>query len=123
MGLQGLSQFLKRYKNISRTLTPVQHIGSYDHILVDMNAMLFSRRPIGSLLKKFTNEMKVIRGRVLCSKSLFFSADGVAPLGKIFLQRNRRKDDSFLRFTVGSQFLSDIDNGLEKMATKFVNSI
>jgi 5'-3' exonuclease len=123
----GIKDFQKNLKVYYEQAYSGKYLNNYDHVLVDLNYVLHYcsygvkyEDDIYDKIYKFFNDILEV---LIPTKSLIITSDGVAPLAKIILQRQRRlnikktsKDDGFnsIIFTYGTKFMDSLYDKLKK---------
>lgn len=111
-------------KNVSYVL--------FDHIYIDLNYLLhmfYNEKTLDDKILKLEDTILYICKTYIPTKSVNLVCDGVAPLAKLLLQRERRlaearKSDkiefnsSSLNFTPGTTFIKTLDTKLNKLKNK-----
>lgn len=117
----GIKDFQKNLKANYEQAYSNHYLNNYDHILVDLNYVLhycsYSIKYEDDIYDKIYNFFDNILELITPTKTLVITSDGVAPLAKIILQRQRRlnikkssKDDGFssIIFTYGTKFMNTL---------------
>ena len=121
MGIQNFSRFLASF-GVKRA----QPFNSYDHLLIDGNGYLYSRKNVSFVVSRLRNELLNLKGQHKPRRSVFFTLDGVPPSGKIIQQHQRRAcalDGAKIYApkmlaTPGTHFMSQIDAELKQIGPK-----
>ncbi len=127
----GITNFHKMIKEKYTGAFKKKWMQSYDHVYVDLNYVLhfcsYSSNSEDEVLNKLYNFFDNVLAELIPTKSLTVCSDGVAPLAKLILQRQRRlnvsrnvanktnlDDNSFntMLFTPGTSFMKNLKSKL-----------
>ena len=133
----GITNFHKMIKQHYASAFKSQWIETYDHVYVDINYVLhycsFSSKTEDEVIAKLCSFFISVISELVPTKTLTVCTDGVAPLAKLLLQRQRRlgisrnlkqETDSFskLIFTPGTDFMENLQNKLENFF-KYIENV
>jgi hypothetical protein len=123
----GIKDFQKNLKANYEKAYSNNYLSSYDHVLVDLNYVLhycsYSVKCEDDIYEKIYKFFDDILGFLTPTKTVVITTDGVAPLAKIVLQRQRRltikktsKESSFnsIIFTYGTKFMNSLYGKLKE---------
>jgi len=130
MGINKFYSWLRSKYSNAFSVYPHKTEVMFDHIYIDLNYllhMLYSEKTLKDKIKRLYDIILDICKKYTPLVSLNLFCDGVAPLAKLLLQRERRlqearKDidvaNSSLNFTPGTQFIDTLDEKLDELKTK-----
>ena len=107
-----------------------KHLEYYDHVLIDMNYLLhycsYHINDIECIYNKLYHLIDTILNNVVPTKSITFALDGVAPLAKLKLQKQRRKhmikNNVEIQLSVGTEFMNNLKDKM-KNYLEFVSKV
>jgi len=113
MGIKDFQPYIKKtYKAAFKDFW----LDNYDNLYVDVNYVLhllcYSTETEIELIIRFKDFLQSLIKKYMPQKRVYLMADGVAPMAKMILQRERRmnksKDEINLKLTVGTKFMSEL---------------